>query len=433
MRSGNKCRFEVKWFLILSSVFFFVFVPWQMGQGAPIPTIEELTGGKLKVGDLVTKENVDLVKGLLSPGVYERVKRGMVMILKPPTPIELTIPKYFLEATEKNKGKAVIGKNNVVYTRDGKTWLGGYPFQDPQNGIEVMSNFRFGGQNSGADDMVAIDFRMDYIDKRGVCYKQAISSNWELVVFPRLHLPPLVANPSPNAESTRKMNVYTAPFDMKGLSLLSSRYYDDLAREDEGFVYVPALKRTRRISASVWQDSAGGTDMLWGDASAAGFQEPLALWDFKLLEKKFMLSTGYNHPITGKSRTGGFNEPGTLQQDVGVKFVRYYWELRPVFVVEAKPKTSHPYGKRVFYIDGYTYQVRLIDNYDRQMQLWKSFVNTMHSFKQGDIYYSAGIEGSQYDVQIDHMSHVCVQNGFVADKGVTLNDLTSKKMLELGR
>ena len=38
---------------------------------SPVPTIEELTQGKVKVGDTITKENVDLVKDLLSVGVYE--------------------------------------------------------------------------------------------------------------------------------------------------------------------------------------------------------------------------------------------------------------------------------------------------------------------------------------------------------------------------
>ena len=40
-----------------------------------VPTIEDLTKGKVKIGDLIDKNNVDLVKEYLTVGIYESVKK----------------------------------------------------------------------------------------------------------------------------------------------------------------------------------------------------------------------------------------------------------------------------------------------------------------------------------------------------------------------
>ena len=43
------------------------------------PTIEELTDGKITIGELITKDNVELVKTYLPAGLYDCVKKGMVL------------------------------------------------------------------------------------------------------------------------------------------------------------------------------------------------------------------------------------------------------------------------------------------------------------------------------------------------------------------
>ena len=42
---------------------------------APLPTIEELTGGKVKAGDLINKDNMDLVKEFLTEGQIKCLAR----------------------------------------------------------------------------------------------------------------------------------------------------------------------------------------------------------------------------------------------------------------------------------------------------------------------------------------------------------------------
>src|SRR3990170_7261910 len=108
------------------------------GKASP-PTIEDLTGGKVKNTDLIDKNNVDLVKEYLSAGVYESVKRGMVMRMGTQLPPDQLNPKAYREATERNRGKAVMNENGVVYyEKIGTLWPGGVPFPWAKSGLEAM-------------------------------------------------------------------------------------------------------------------------------------------------------------------------------------------------------------------------------------------------------------------------------------------------------
>jgi len=134
----------------LALICFLSFLPIAEGvaielQLPPLPpTIEELTNGKVKIGDQITKDNVDLVKEYLPLGLYECVKNGMVLKMGKNPPPEKINPKTYLEATEKNRGKAVVDDHMVVRYQDGSEWPGGIPFPEPKTAQELMGNYRFG-------------------------------------------------------------------------------------------------------------------------------------------------------------------------------------------------------------------------------------------------------------------------------------------------
>src|SRR3990172_11250856 len=86
-----------------------------VAEKASLPTIEDLTGGKVKNTDLIDKHNVELVKEYLTAAMYEHVKRGFVLKMETQLPPDQLNPKPFKEATERNRGKAVMDKNGVVY------------------------------------------------------------------------------------------------------------------------------------------------------------------------------------------------------------------------------------------------------------------------------------------------------------------------------
>ncbi len=98
--------------------------------------IEAYTKGKVKVGDVIDKDNVELVQDLIDPMLYQEITQDgrKFFILPTQTKIEEQFPPYYLDATLKNWGQAEFGADGNVYTKDGKPWIGGHPFPNAQTG-----------------------------------------------------------------------------------------------------------------------------------------------------------------------------------------------------------------------------------------------------------------------------------------------------------
>ena len=103
-------------------------------------SIEAYTKGKIKPGDVLNAENVDIVKDLLDPGAYYQIKQDGRLVDIAPTETDVTklTPLPFLQATLANKGKHKIFPDGNCYTLDGKDWIGGNPFPEPQTAQEVL-------------------------------------------------------------------------------------------------------------------------------------------------------------------------------------------------------------------------------------------------------------------------------------------------------
>jgi len=90
-------------------------------------SINAYTKGKIKTGDTITAENVDVVKDLIDPVAYKQVKEmgRRIKIVASTNDVTRMYPYEYLEATLKNKGKARLDKDGNVVTQDGKPWIGG--------------------------------------------------------------------------------------------------------------------------------------------------------------------------------------------------------------------------------------------------------------------------------------------------------------------
>src|SRR5882762_2457205 len=104
--------------------------------------IEAYTKGKIKPGDVVTADNVDVVKDLLDPIAYRQVKEmgRRINIVESTTDVTRFFPHNYLEATLKNKGRAKVGPDGNVYADNGNNWLGGMPFPEPQDAYQAVAN-----------------------------------------------------------------------------------------------------------------------------------------------------------------------------------------------------------------------------------------------------------------------------------------------------
>jgi hypothetical protein len=264
-----------------------------------------------------------------------------------------------IRATKENLGRAQIGTDGTVLMADGKAWVGGFPAPEPKTGLEVMTNWRFKVADSDANDGKGY-----WINPEGETYKNPIVAFRVLNMTGRVCQEPKPYISGYEDQLTRELLLFQNPYDLKGVSVMSIIYVDQ-SKLPDSWGYVPVLRRVQRFSSGQRYDSVDGSDVRAGDANS--FSDPLGLWEFKLIDRKPMLSVV----------TGGDEQAGAvpMNQTVPLLLGKYpqgaRLELRDTYVVEAIPKDpSHIYSKKILFIDAATWQSWAGQFYDRQGAMW---------------------------------------------------------------
>ena len=107
-------------------------------------------------------------------------------------PLKERIPQYFIDATEKYQGQAVIDENGTIYLKDGSPWPGGIPFLDPKTALEVMANVKYG---ESFDDTIVTPYATHFINSEGKTYKTNNRMVKIINTTGRLRVPPIGAIP----------------------------------------------------------------------------------------------------------------------------------------------------------------------------------------------------------------------------------------------
>jgi len=160
----------------------------------------------------------------------------------------------------------------------------------------------------------------------------------------------------------KDLNLFTAPTQVKGLATLSWTYMDP-KRQQDVWLWIPSLKKIRKISSSNADDSFMGSDFTVED----------------IVTRKFEDET---YTLTGSENFKGY----ACDQDG-----KEYFKGEPCFVIEAKPKKSPwYYSKRVIWVaksfGGGIYE----EMYDPKGTCFKTI------FKKFEIYK---VDGKDYPTQ----------------------------------
>jgi Protein of unknown function (DUF1329) len=235
----------------------------------------------------------------------------------------------------------------------------------------VMWNYEY-RPYPGTDDFVEYDFPADtgtigsgpmQIERHyWIGESRRMYYNGRLYVDPKPELP--------NPEGIRFKEVLgplVAPFDLKGISALEYRYID-AAKQDDTWLYVPSLRRVRRLSTAQRSDALFGQDT--DVDSYYGYAGQVTWMDWKFLGEREIVGIvhGQHYPVKWNEKVDwAFDET---------------WEKRKVFVLEGVSKLpQYAYGKRVLFIDKETYGIPYSDIYDRSGELWKIWINDV-SFRK---------------------------------------------------
>ncbi|NMF98856.1 DUF1329 domain-containing protein [Aromatoleum toluolicum] len=342
-------------------------------------SIEGYTKGKIKTGDLITADNVELVKNLLDPVAYRQVKEmgRRIRIVASTRDVTRMYPHEYLEATLRNKGKAKLDQDGNVVTTDGKPWIGGNPFPEGTSANEVFANLTlcWGRHDNsvyavrdweiGPDGDVSYQYDFVWVEENTVARVGAGGP----------YLKGL-------EDKLRFQSVFfTSPADVKGTSYLNTWHYDQ--RKFPDLVgYLPAFKRVRKFPTNQrFEPLVAGMALYLSDAWAAG--DPMLTWgNYKIVGRG---------PFLGAVSENWYGDHANWERPVhggpkGQTFFETQMELCPeVIVVEAEPVgySRAPVSKKRVWIDVRNMMYVAYVTYDRRGEIWKQFEPQYSLYEKG--------------------------------------------------
>ena len=356
-------------------------------------------------GDVIDKGSLDKARELISPGVAWCVEHGMTITVVPTKKVEW--PRAYREATEAHAGQVRLSADKTVL----ENYVAGMPFpnidvNDPDAAMKIMWNYQY--KPIITDDVLMRDFQ---VPSGPLTYTAPMVPDREFVLgdFRRLYyngrlfVDPKPEMPNPDAIRYKEILApIVAPFDMKGVGQLSFRYLS-AARQDDTWLYVPAVRRIRRMSTSQRSDSLFGQDT--DQDSYWGFSGNIAWSEWKLLGVKQALGVVHreHYPVQRCPDGADFAYCDN-------------WEKRPVYVIEGISKMpQYAYSKRILYLDSEAWVVLYSDIYDKRGELWKVWMEFFSFRKQSHpgskITYQDEMgftSATMIDTQLDHATVIMI-------------------------
>ncbi len=286
----------------------------------------------IKPGVVITSENYlkyPGLKELCPPYLYRRIQKGTYASY-PEIRIAPTTHYYnnegYLKYTKMYEGRCKVGPNGELLG-----WKAGIPFSRPKTGMEMVHNFdRLSvlQDNHSFNPLMAVMFdrkgKLERVEKLNLFWRNYMG---------RVTIPPIPEDPVTKGEVYEKGSmVMVYPYDLKGYCGVRVRFVD-LSKEDSFELYLPFLRRIRKLSGTDTQDPIVGTDLLWEDWKA---------WWQKISNKIWPMECKY----IGEREILGPVKWLTPFRMVGDKLYTY-WERHPCWLVEVNYKTKlYVYSKR---------------------------------------------------------------------------------------
>jgi Protein of unknown function (DUF1329) len=288
-----------------------------------------------------------------------------------PTQADYSPAAVYQAATQRFKGKPRIGPDGSL-----ENYVAGQPFAepidckgDPNAGVKYMWNFSYRWSGSGGKAR----FFYSYWD-RGEQLPLYYEGHAESVQLSRRPEPEFLDKNGGDVFRGEKRKeasgpTVEAPFDARGIMLLSYRYKSSDgpradAKNDDTWVYVPTLRRVRRISTAQRTDAVAGTDFTMDDLFSFNGIVPQYEWTC-LGEMKIIA------PMNSKVKAYPYEKDHNFGP-YGLSYASDRWELRDSVLIRMKPKNAdHPYSHKDIYIDKQTFSAHYAFAYDQKGELWK--------------------------------------------------------------
>ena len=335
---------------------------------------DDAVGSELREGEVITFDDIAKLQKYLPPELWPHrdfiFYEGMRLEIGPRF-ADYSPPPVFQDATKANLGKSKIGPEGSL-----EGYVAGEPFPldqidckgDPEAGIKIAWSFDYRWEGAGREAVG----RYTYWD-RGEQLPLYYEGSGRTIMLSHRPEPQYASKGGDLFRGEKRKSAFVvgvdAPFDAKGIAVLNYRYKSSdgppaAAKNDDTWVYVPTLRRVRRISTAQRTDAVSGTDFTFDDLN--GFAGIPPQYEWKCLGEQDVLATVNTrvkaYPYTRDHNFGPY----------GLSVADDRWELRHTLKFQFEPKNAdHPYVRKIMYIDKNTAEILYSFAYDRKDELWK--------------------------------------------------------------
>src|SRR5277367_1466592 len=390
--------------LVFVAVIFFALSAslWAAGE-------EESSGASIPPGTIITEQNWQNYKQFMNPGLQDlwagtydwKMGPNVQMVIGPT--MHYPEPPTYQKYTEEYAGQVKIqtlpdGRHTLV------GYVAGLPFpnpQEPMKGWKILAN-----------DWYAYVPEIICNDTSGQLFRDRLGnvSTNEIIIVLRIY--DHIADPGVPISDAANAGVYyseyfelTKPEQARYTSILTI-YYRDQTKNEDTFLFVPALRRTLRLSSAARCSPVFGSDATNADTRHGAFNGNITKFDATYIGQQKVIVQP-DPDVVKSGFVENFIEPLYFPKpEVGK------WEVRDADVIDARHipslRAGYCYGKRVLYCDTESHNAKWAELYDENLKLWKIFYDPqgMVQLPGGGSYWTNAAWGNIIDVQNVHETWV---------------------------
>lgn len=330
-----------------------------------------------QAGTVIHSGNLDRFADCLHEVFAEQIAGGQFSVT---VGEKFDIPPHpgFAAATSENTGNARLG------TEPGEIlgYTVGLPFaeepdrNDPRAGEKLAWNMRYayGGDSGEVPEMYW--YYRDYAHGR---LERTLEFSAKRYNFKhRVVLPPTPEVPKNRYDlhSAILLEAHDPP-DVSGTTLLLY-YNDDDRKAEQGWMYVPLLRRVRRVATSQRTDAFLGSDIMIEDFLGYSGRIMDMQWEYKGTVQKLLPVYRHDQMPLSDRKARRYDYRFVDFEGPTYCLPKVTWQARRVHLLEGRPiRKDHPLSKREFFVDAETYHAPFGVLYDRAGAAWKFGVGGM--------------------------------------------------------
>ena len=272
-------------------------------------------------------------------------------------------------------------------------------------------NFRVFGQGHGYDKNLKKDYDSTYFLDSLRLSKRTMTSPFGFYD----------KRAEKNGEQKTYFNAIFSPREFRGTTFLQY-YYDNAYKFTQGMLYIPSIRRVRKMSSTDTQDPINGQDLIYDDMD--GFSQ-------KLSPERYP----YTYELVGEMREylSPVSVDGTEYIDstdgYSVKNVRMM--RRPYYAVRlTQQDPNYIYSKRLIYIDAEAFYSTHMYFYDQKGRLYRDQYVPLHFLEESGMLVANGLTMAMRD----HVDlHSTIMQSYTAPAFWKRSHFSLKNMSKYGK